>query len=43
MSMKIDRIQDDKIVWNNGYENQNTEEYQVLEAEVNYAVSDNFE
>eukprot|EP00090_Calanus_glacialis_P024763 TRINITY_DN3845_c0_g1_i2.p1 TRINITY_DN3845_c0_g1~~TRINITY_DN3845_c0_g1_i2.p1 ORF type:complete len:1336 (-),score=262.38 TRINITY_DN3845_c0_g1_i2:474-4481(-) len=38
MSMKIDRIQEDKIVWNNGYENQNTEEYQVLEGEVNYAI-----
>jgi len=38
MSMKIDRIQDDRIKWNNGYENQNTEEYQVLEGEVNYAI-----
>jgi len=38
MSMKIDRIQDDKIFWNNGYDNQNTEEYQVLEGEVNYAI-----
>ena len=40
MSMKIDRIQDDKIIWNNDYNNQNTEQYQVLEGEVDYAVSD---
>ena len=39
MSMKIDRIQEEKIVWNNEYDNQNTEMYQVLEGEVNYAVS----
>ena len=38
MSMKIDRIQDDKILWNKMYENKNTDQYQVLEGEVNYAV-----
>jgi len=38
MSMKIDRIQEEKIVWNNEYDNQNTEMYQVLEGEVNYAI-----
>jgi len=38
MSMKIDRIQDDKIIWNNDYNNQNTEQYQVLEGEVDYAI-----
>ena len=38
MSMKIDRIQDDKILWSKMYENKNTDQYQVLEGEVNYAV-----
>ena len=39
MSMKIDRIQEDKIVWNSDYNNQNSDMYQVLEGEVDYAVS----
>ena len=43
MSMKIDRIQEEKIVWNNEYDSQNTEMYQVLEGEVNYAVSRSIE
>ena len=39
MSMKIDRIQDQRIKWGAGYWNKNSEPYQVLEGEVDYAVS----
>ena len=39
MSMKIDRIKDDKIRWSEMYMDQNTEQYHTLEDEVNYAVS----
>ena len=39
MSMKIDRIKDDKIRWSEMYQDQNTEQYHTLEDEVNYAVS----
>ena len=39
MSMKIDRIKDDKIRWSDMYMDQNTEQYHALEDEVNYAVS----
>ena len=39
MSMKIDRIQDNRIRWGDSYWDQNSEPYQVLEGEVDYAVS----
>ena len=39
MSMKIDRIQDNGIRWGDSYWDQNSEPYQVLEGEVDYAVS----
>ena len=39
MSMKIDRIQDNRIKWGASYWDQNSEPYQVLEGEVDYAVS----
>ena len=38
MSMKIDRIKDDKISWSEMYGDQNTAQYHNLEDEVNYAV-----
>ena len=38
MSMKIDRIKDDKISWSEMYGDQNTAQYHTLEDEVNYAV-----
>ena len=39
MSMKIDRIKDDKISWSEQmYGDQNTAQYHNLEDEVNYAV-----
>ena len=39
MSMKIDRIQDNRIKWGQSYWDPNSEPYQVLEGEVDYAVS----
>jgi hypothetical protein len=39
MSMKIDRMQDNRIKWGAGYWDRNSEPYQVLEGEVDYAVS----
>ena len=39
MSMKIDRIQDNRIKWGDSYWDHNSEPYQVLEGEVDYAVS----
>lgn len=39
MSMKIDRIQDQRIKWGSGYWNKNSEPYQVLEGEVDYAIN----
>ena len=38
MSMKIDRIKDARITWSQMYNDQNTEQYQTLSDEVNYAV-----
>jgi len=38
MSMKIDRIKDDKISWSEMYGDQNTAQYHTLEDEVNYAI-----
>ena len=38
MSMKIDRVKDDKLSWSEMYVDQNTAQYQNLEDEVNYAV-----
>ena len=37
--MKIDRIQDNRIKWGDSYWDHNSEPYQVLEGEVDYAVS----
>ena len=39
MSMKIDRIQENRIKWGQSYWDPNSEPYQVLEGEVDYAVS----
>lgn len=39
MSMKIDRIQDNRIKWGQSYWDPNSEPYQVLEGEVDYAIS----
>ena len=36
--MKIDRIKDSRITWSQMYNDQNTEQYQTLSDEVNYAV-----
>ena len=38
MSMKIDRVKDDKLSWSDMYVDQNNPQYQNLEDEVNYAV-----
>merc|ERR1719445_1060257 len=38
MSMKIDRLKDSKITWSQMYNDQNTEQYQTLSDEVNYAI-----
>jgi len=38
MSMKIDRIQDNRIKWGGIYRDRNSEPYQVLEGEVDYAI-----
>ena len=38
MSMKIDRIKDDKISWSEMYGDPGTAQYHTLEDEVNYAV-----
>ena len=38
MSMKIDRIKDDKISWSDMYGDPGTAQYHTLEDEVNYAV-----
>ena len=38
MSMKIDRVKNDKLAWSEMYGDQNTAQYQNLEDEVNYAV-----
>jgi len=38
MSMKIDRVKDDKLSWSEMYVDQNTAQYQNLEDEVNYAI-----
>lgn len=39
MSLKVDRIQDAQIVWGQNYQDQNSEVFQVLEGEVDYAIS----
>ena len=39
MSMQVDRINQQKVVWNGNYKNPNSREYQTLEGESNYAVS----
>ena len=38
MSMKIDRVKDDKISWSSMYGDPGTAQYHNLEDEVNYAV-----
>jgi len=38
MSMKIDRVKDDKLSWSDMYVDQNNPQYQNLEDEVNYAI-----
>ena len=39
MSMKVDRVKSQRIYWNGQYQDPSSEEYQLLEGEVNYAVS----
>ena len=39
MSLRVDKIQDQQLRWGNSYANQNSEKYQELEGEVDYAVS----
>ncbi|XP_040563775.1 uncharacterized protein [Lepeophtheirus salmonis] len=38
MSLQVDRINNNRIFWSNHYENPNSEEYQLLEGESNYAI-----
>ena len=39
MSMQVDRINQKRIFWSGKYVNPNSKEYQTLEGESNYAVS----